>query len=179
VAGTLGLLCNFHHSFLPGGAGALPAVTDALLLAARRTAPPVHYGRADRTGKQPLAFAQADQPPRNYQRQLLDTSPDPLIVLRTFTLLCLGRSRLIDLSRLFGLALVILGIVGTQVISGLVGKAEEGLKRAVWLLAVPIGLIIVVSLLFQPLYLDKALIACSPFYFLLIGWAIFRPDRKR
>jgi hypothetical protein len=49
----------------------------------------------------------------------------------------------------------------------------------VWLLFGPIWLVIIVSLLFQPLYLDKALIGCAPFYYLLIAWAIFRPDSPK
>ncbi|NWJ98492.1 MAG: glycosyltransferase family 39 protein [Chloroflexi bacterium] len=58
------------------------------------------------------------------------------------------------------------------------GLDKSGLLCTLWLLFGPMILIIVVSLLFQPLYLDKALIGCAPFYYLLIAWAIFRPDLK-
>jgi 4-amino-4-deoxy-L-arabinose transferase-like glycosyltransferase len=179
VAGTLGLLCNFTMAFYLAALGLYP------LLRARRYWQQGILPRLLVTGGLTGLVSGLLLLPKLTSR--LETikgnfwipSPDPLIVIRTFYTFLFGAIEADRFLPAFGLAVTILGIVGTQVISGLIGRADEGLKRTVWLLAVPMGLVIVVSLLFQPLYLDKALIACSPFYYMLIGWAIFRPDRKR
>ncbi len=103
--------------------------------------------------------------------------PDLLVVLRTFYTFVFGAVQADRFVLAFGLALVLLGLVGVQVGLALpsAGWLREGLGRTLWLLVGPMLLIIAVSWAFQPLYLDKALIACAPYYYLLIGWAIFRP----
>jgi|GEM_PF-1863663 len=106
--------------------------------------------------------------------------PDPLVVLRTFFTFIFGAIQPDRLLIAFALAFVIfIVVVGQAVPVWWKKRLDDGLSRSLWLLFGPITLVIILSLLFQPLYLDKALIACSPFYFLLIGWAIFRADIGR
>ncbi len=106
--------------------------------------------------------------------------PDPLVVLRTFFSYIFGAIQPDRLLIAFALAFIILVVVLGQAIPVWWKKRlDDGLSRSLWLLFGPITLVIITSLLFQPLYLDKALIACSPFYYLLIGWAIFRADIGR
>jgi 4-amino-4-deoxy-L-arabinose transferase-like glycosyltransferase len=105
-------------------------------------------------------------------------APEPLIVLRTFYTFIFGAVPANIFLAAFAIAFVLLAVTLGQTFPAWWRdrKADSGLARCLWLLFAPLFLFIVVSLLFQPLYLDKALIASSPFYYLLIGWAIWRPD---
>jgi hypothetical protein len=111
-------------------------------------------------------------------------TPNPLLVLRTFFTFIFGALEMERFAVGLGLALIILLLTFGAVLPACYRRLKrsdnnakaDGLLRATWLLFGPLGLIILVSLIFQPLYLDKALIVCAPFYYLLIGWAVFRPD---
>jgi hypothetical protein len=105
---------------------------------------------------------------------------NPVLILHTFYAFIFGEVETERLMMAFGMGVIILFLTFWAVLPACKHQVnqESGLLRSLWLLFGPIILIIVVSLLFQPLYLDKALIACAPFYYLLIAWAIFRPDRK-
>jgi hypothetical protein len=107
-------------------------------------------------------------------------TPDPLIVLRTFYTFIFGAVPLNLFPAAFALAFILLCVTLGQVLPAWwQDRVKSPLSRPLWLLCVPIGFIIVVSVLFQPLYLDKALIGCSPFYYMLVSWAIIRPGAKR
>ncbi len=179
LAGTLGLLCNFTTAFYLAGLSLYP------LFRAR------HYwqtGRLSRliatdalTGLVSglLLLPKLSSRLETIKGNFWIPAPDVLIVLRTFYTFIFGAIQAERFVAAFGLALVIFSIVVAQVGTGLIKSADPGLRLSVWLLVAPLGLIIIISLAFQPLYLDKALIACSPHYYMLIGWAIFRPERKR
>jgi hypothetical protein len=180
VAGTLGLLCNFTTAFYLAALGLYPLLRGRYYWQRGVLLRLFITGGLTGLVSGLLLLPKLTSRLETIKGNFWIPSPDPLIVIRTFYTFLFGAIQADRFVPAFGLALVILGIVGTQAVSRLLGRtAEEGLKLAGWLLVIPIGLIIVVSLLFQPLYLDKALIACSPFYYLLIGWAIFRPDRQR
>ncbi|HEX2915292.1 MAG TPA: glycosyltransferase family 39 protein [Chloroflexia bacterium] len=180
IAGTLGLFCNFTTAFYLAALGFYPFIQFKLYW---------QRGVLQRlvlTGALTGLFSGILLLPKLTSR--LDTikgnfwipQPDPLIILRTFYTFIFGAIQAERFVLAFGLALVILIITAAQVIPPLLrGKNAAGLRIAAWMLVTPLGLITVVSLLFQPLYLDKALIACSPFYYLLIGWAIFNPQRQK
>jgi len=106
--------------------------------------------------------------------------PEPLIVLRTFFTFIFGAAPADLFLLAFALAFVLLAItLGMAIPAWWRERRDSGLARALWLLFAPIGLVILVSLVFQSLYLDKALIACSPFYYLLLGWVIFKPGTQK
>ena len=105
--------------------------------------------------------------------------PDLLTVLSTFYTFIFGTSPVGLVLWAFGLSLILLLIVAGLVVTSLITKEDNRLGIASWLLVGPISLIIIVSYLFQPLYLDKALIGCAPFYYVLIGWAIARTAPRR
>lgn len=125
-------------------------------------------------------------------------TPDLLIVLRTFYTFIFGTVPANLFVIAFGLAFVILILVIVQIGIGLVSLVarlrdssySRSLSRnshsnntnfwlTVWLLWGPLLLIFGVSLVFQPIYLDKALIGCAPFYYILLGWTIFRPGQEK
>ncbi len=101
-------------------------------------------------------------------------APDLLIVLRTFYTFIFGAIQSERFGAAFALALVIFILVSAQVGPALLKMGSVGLLTTTWLLAAPLILVVIISYLFQPLYLDKALIGCAPFYYLLIGWTVFR-----
>lgn len=116
--------------------------------------------------------------------------PDLLTVMRTFYTFIFGASPTNLLMPSLALAFVILFIVLVQVILGLVRQRKQVQPNAenlpvnpllltFWLLFGPLLLVFVVSIVYQPIYLDKALMACAPFYFLLIGWTIFKPGQEK
>ncbi len=106
--------------------------------------------------------------------------PNPLLMLRTFYAFLFGASEPERFGLDFGLSFLILLFSLGPALFVLLSRQRRGqlsgLPLTLWLLFGPIGLITLISLLFQPLYLDKALIGCAPFYYLLLAWAIFRPD---
>jgi mannosyltransferase len=180
LAGTLGLVCNFTTAFYLAALGAY------LFWDWRGNWQNGRLGRLFLTGAATgLLSAIALLPKLTGRLQTIRgnfwiPAPDPLVVLRTFYTFVFGAIQAERFVIAFLLALVLLLFVGGQVGAALISrKAETGVKIAAWLLVAPMLLLIIVSYLYQPLYLDKALIACAPFYYLLLGWTIFRQDRKR
>jgi 4-amino-4-deoxy-L-arabinose transferase-like glycosyltransferase len=104
--------------------------------------------------------------------------PDLLIILRTFYSFIFGVLDPASFLAAFGLVVIILLVAGWQVSRGLFGPERPALALTGWLLLGPLLLLVLISLVFQPLYLDKALIACAPYFYLVLGWTVFRP-RKR
>ncbi len=179
LAGVLGLVCNFTTAFYLAGLGLFclfrvdlywkRGVFQRLLLAGAGTA------LVSGLLLLPKLTSRLDTIKGNFW---IPTPTFP-IVLRTFYSFIFGATAPDRLLIAFGLAVVVLAIVGAQVAGALLTRLETTLGLTVWLVFGPISLIIIISYFFQPLYLDKALIGCAPFYYLLIGWAIFRPRRRR
>lgn len=190
LAGTLGLVCNFTTAFY------LAALGLFLFFGWRKNWQKGLIGRLLVAGAATSVLSGLFLLPKLTGR--LETikgnfwipAPDVLVVLRTFYTFIFGAVESDRFVVAFLLALVLFILVLAQIIPAILPNktkepavAESENRQAVqltaWLLVGPMLLIIIVSWLFQPLYLDKALIACSPFYYLLLSWTIFRNDRKR
>ncbi len=184
VAGTLGLLCNFTTAFYLAALGLYPLFRLGYYW--RNRVLWWLVGTMALTGLTSglLLLPKLTSRLETIKGNFWIPTPDLLIVLRSFYTFLFGAIESERFLAAFGLAFLILVIVLVQLLSGLLKSAavtggNEGLRRTAWLLFAPLGLVFGVSLVFQPLYLDKALIACAPYYYLLIGWVIFRPDRPR
>jgi 4-amino-4-deoxy-L-arabinose transferase-like glycosyltransferase len=179
LAGTLGLLCNFTMAFYLDALGLYPLLRLRHYwergVLARLIATESLTGLVSGLLLLPKLTSRLETIKGNFWIP----APSPVIVLRTFYTFIFGAIQEERFVLALGLTLIILGIVGTLVIGGLLKQADSGLRRAAWLMALPMGLMIVASLAFQPIYLDKALIGCAPFFYLLIGWAILRPGKKQ
>ena len=178
LAATLGLLCNFTTAFYLAALGLYcllkpghywkRGVLQRLLLTGLGTA------LVSGLLLLPKLLTRLDTIKGNFWIPV----PNLPIVLRTFYSFIFGATPADELLIAFGLALVLLGIVGWQAVGAVLARQDTAVGTVGWLLVGPLSLIIIVSYLYQPLYLDKALIGCAPFYYLLIGWAIGRPRSR-
>lgn len=199
LAGTLGLVCNFTTAFYLLALGLYLVFNfrtnwqNGLLLRL--------FSAGAATGLLSAIFLWPKLSGRleTIKGNFWIPAPDLLVILRTFYTFVFGAIQVERFVIAFLLAFVLLIIVLAQVLPYLWAFFKTGnsspsadasnpptadpnlqsVLRTSWLLFGPILLVAIVSWFFQPLYLDKALLACAPFYYLLIGWAIFRTDRKR
>ncbi len=177
LAGTLGLFCNFTMAFYLLALGLLPfllwkeywrkGVLPRLVLTGTAT------GLASGLLLWPKLSTRLDTIKGNFWIPV----PDPVIVLRTFYSFLFGVFEPGSFSVAFALVVILLFLVAWQVGRGLFSPARPELALTGWLLAAPMLLLVVVSYIFQPLYLDKALIGCAPYFYLLLGWTVFH-NRK-
>jgi len=180
LCGGLGLLCNLTTAFYLAALGLYPLWQarrfwqNGVLLRLCLTG--AGAGLVSGLALWPKLTSRLDTIKNNFWIP----QPDPLLILRTFYTFIFGASAADKLLPAFALALLILILTLAAVLPACYRQLRQGqdagLLKCAWLLFGPILLIISVSLLFQSLYLDKALIGCAPFYYLLIGWSIFRPD---
>lgn len=183
LCGVLGLLCNLTTAFYIAALGLLP------LWQARRYWQNGVLPRLFITGAGAgLLSALALLPKLTSRLDVIKgnfwiPTPNPLLILRSFYTFIFGAIEMERFVTAFALALIIFiftfGTALPACYRQLKQREDGGLLRTVWLLLGPLLLVTIVSLLFQSLYLDKALIACAPFYYLLIAWSIFQPDAKR
>jgi hypothetical protein len=106
-------------------------------------------------------------------------APDPLIISRTFYSFIFGVIEPGSFIIAFALTLILLVISGWQVGRSLFTPERPALALTGWLFLAPLVLVVLVSLVYQPLYLDKALIACAPYFYLLLGWTVFHKRKRR
>lgn len=178
LAGTLGLFCNFTTAFYLLALGLFPFVLWKEYWRKGALVRLVVTGAATGVASGLLLWPKLSTRLDTIKGNFWIPAPDPVIVLRTFYSFLFGVFEPGTFLPAFALVVVLLFLVAWQAGRGLFSPEKPSLAVTGWLLVVPLALLVVVSYIFQPLYLDKALIACAPYFYLLLGWTVLH-NRKR
>jgi drug/metabolite transporter (DMT)-like permease len=173
LAGVAGLFCNFTTAFYLLSLGLFPFIFWKENLRRGILAHLSLTGAATGLASGLLLWPKLSTRLDTIKDNFWIPQPDPLIIFRTFYSFIFGVIDPASFIVCFGLLVVLLLIAGWQVSRGLLSPDRPALGLTGWLLLTPMAWLVIVSLLFQPLYLDKALIACAPYFYLLLGWTLF------
>lgn len=179
LAGVAGLFCNFTTAFYLLALGLFPFIYFKENLRRGILLPLVTTGAATGLASGVLLWPKLSTRLDTIKDNFWIPRPDPLLILRTFYSFIFGVIDPASFIIAFALVLVLLLAAGWQVARGLFSPERPALGLTVWLLLAPLVLLVMVSLVFQPLYLDKALIACAPYFYLLLGWTLFRKRTRQ
>lgn len=178
LAGTAGLFCNFTTAFYLLALGLFPFIFWKQYWPRGIITRLVATGAATGIASGLLLWPKLSTRLDTIKGNFWIPSPDLLIISRTFYSFLFGVIEPGTFIIAFAMTLVLLVVVGWQVGRKILTFERPPLGLTGWLLFAPLILLVVVSYLFQPLYLDKALIACAPYFYLLLGWTVFH-KRKR
>ncbi len=178
LAGVAGLFCNFTTAFYLLALGLFPFIFWKEYWKRGILARLVLTGAATGLVSGVLLWPKLSTRLDTIKDNFWIPTPDPLIISRTFYSFIFGVIEPGSFIIAFALTLVLLVITAWQVGRSLFTLERPALGLTGWLFLAPLVLLVIVSWAFQPLYLDKALIACAPYFYLLLGWTVFH-RRKR